>query len=246
MRFDSWRNQLVAAALLSVAMCVAAASCSRPSTDAASAAKISFGRRQVDQMLVDRPDMAGVLRDDDPVMLWVVAGFNGDRSGKRVYWNADSPASGQPAEHAPSYEGYPPYVRLSGGTDATGNDKWAGVVFELFNLENAAAFSALGERAMAGELDADTYATECVKLEHAAAKKTEQFFEMHPLPGAEPGQNAMYDSIRSFPDSYEEYRQRFQDAGSGLGYDPYEYYRSYYLESLAPYAKRAVGGEETD
>ena len=63
-------------------------------------------------MLVDRPDMAGVLDDDDPVLVWIINGMNGERIGQRVYWNDDLPASGATPRISPPYEYYPPHICL--------------------------------------------------------------------------------------------------------------------------------------
>ena len=76
----------------------------------------SFGERQLDQMLDDRPDMRDAIPRPRAVIPWLIEGFNGDRLGQRVYWNASSPQSGRAAEHGGAYGTYPPYIAVSGGT----------------------------------------------------------------------------------------------------------------------------------
>jgi hypothetical protein len=61
----------------------------------------SFGERQFEQMLQDRPDRRDVIPSSHSVLQWLVDGFNGDRIGQRVCWNASSPQSGRAAEHGP-------------------------------------------------------------------------------------------------------------------------------------------------
>lgn len=228
----SWFGALLLAA--SCASCRQDAAPNQPTGANAATTEISFGRRQVDQMLADRPDMVGVLSDDDPVMAWVVDGFNGGRIGQRIHWNGNSPASGAPAEHASAYGHYPPHICLDGGSDVTPIDKWAGLVYELFNIEGTKEFDKLFEQATAGELTSDEYADACAKLEYEALKKAEAYFAEHPLPGAVPGHNPQYDQLRSVPETYEQYLAKFHDPNGKL-HHPGEFYRKYFDDMVAPY-----------
>lgn len=223
--------------LLMAALCVAVASCDRPPATSDEAKPISFGQRQVDQLIADRPDMAGVLSEDDPVMKWIIDSFNGDRIGQRVYWNANSPQSGSEAEHGPPNGGYPAYVSLSGGAETTPVDKWASVVYELFNLENTQAFEELNDRAMAGEVDGDTYALECVRLEFVAVVKTKAFFEKHTLPASVHGNDPWYNWVLGDIGTFEENVQGFRENYTGLGYNPLRYFRDGYDSEIAPYVE---------
>ncbi len=193
-------------------------------------------------MLDDRPDMVGVLAADDPIVEWVVAGMNGDRIGQRIYWHGASPQSGQPAEHASPYSGYPPHISLQGGTETTGIDKWSGLVFELFNLEGTEAFAELHARALAGEVDGETYANEATKLEFVALKRTEEFFRKRPMPGAKPGRNRLYEGMLDLPATYEEYLVRLKQEYPKGSYHPVKYYQDYYESSIVPYREMTERG----
>lgn len=181
--------------------------------------------------------MAGVLSDDDPVMEWIIDSFNGDRIGQRVFWNANSPQSGSSAEHGSPYRGYPAYISLSGGAETTPVDKWASVVYELFNLENTHAFEELGGRAMAGEVDGEIYALECLKLEFVAVAKTKEFFEKHTLPASVHGNDPWYSWVTGDIGTFKENAKGFRENHTGLGYNPLRYFEDYYDSEIAPYVE---------
>jgi hypothetical protein len=203
---------------------------------AESPAEISFGRRQVDQMLADRPDMVGILDEDDPIFCWIVDGMNGGIIGQRIYWNANTPESGSAAEHASPYEGYPPHVCISGGTEITGHDRWACAVYELFNIKNTKEFEDAYTKAMAGTLDGDAYAKECARLEYIALTKAKEFFKKHPLPNAKPGHHEEYEQITGVPATFEEYLALYH-APDGTFHHPGQYFKDYYDDVIAPYLK---------
>jgi hypothetical protein len=224
-----------------LAFCAFVASCSKQPSNKESTVThentkvVTFGHRQIDQMLADRPDMVGILNDDHPILLWIIDGMNGEQIGQRIYWNSDSPQNTL-AQHFPGYDGYPPHIRLTGGTEATGIDKWAGLVYELFNLENTKAFHELFVRASEGELDRDAYAKECANLEYLALKKTEKFFQERPLPNAQPGHNARYDEMRQPPPTFEDFFARFTISRESA--------ESYYDNMIVPYIESQRQSDE--
>jgi len=221
--------------LLVAILCVTSVSCGAQPRVNDKADSISFGQRQVDQLLADRPDMAGVLREDDPVLQWVIEGFNGDRMGYRIHWHANSPLGGSDAEHSPPYYAYPAYISLSGGAQVTPIDKWASVVYELHNIENSQAFDELHEQAKAGEIDGEAYAKKCLKLEFLALEKTKEFFEKNSLPNSRHGKDPWYNWISGDIGTFEDYAKSFEEDQIGNGYNPLKYFRDYYDTGIAPY-----------
>lgn len=211
--------------------------CQRQAGSPAAEAARTFGHRQLEQVLADRPDMAGVLRDDDPVVAWVIAGFNGERIGQRVYWNGASPESGQAAEHWPEYYDYPAQIRVSGGTELTPIDRWTGLVFEFFNLENSKSFDELLGKANSREIDGDAYARGCTKLEFEAHLKAKAFFQEHPLPPSSHGNDPYYKWIRTSPEEFDDF---LASTSSGRGYNPLKYFRDRYDEGIAPFIPGSV------
>jgi hypothetical protein len=232
------RLQPNAAWFCGLACCTLVVACSKDSAKEHSSNSadtrngVSFGRRQIDQMLADRPDMVGILRDDHPIMLWIIDSMNGQRIGQRIYWNANSPKSSF-AEHALPYEIYPPHICLSGGTEVSPIDKWAGLVYELFNLENAKAFPELYYKAMEGELDRAGYGKECAKLEYLALQKAKAFFRENPLPNADSGNNPHLIHISQSPATFDEYIAQVSDPKGGFR-SPEEYFLKHYDEAIAP------------
>ncbi len=208
--------------------------CSRRSADRASSVTRAFGQRQFEQMLEDRPDMKEAIPSSHPVVAWVIDGFDGKRLGQRVHWSGYSPQSGRPAEHGRRYGSYPPYVSLSGGTETTALDKWALVVYEMFNLENN-GFESLNSEALAGSLDADSYAEKCLELEFAAAQRTHEFFRANPLPASSHGRDEWYNWVSSALGTFEDYKKAYDVPGATSLNSNLEYFREHYEKVIVPY-----------
>jgi hypothetical protein len=204
----------------------------------------SFGQRQLDQMLQDRRDMQGAIPSSHPMIAWVVDGFNGARLGQRIYWNANSPSSGRPAEHGVPSGAYPPYIAISGGAETTAIDKWASVVYEMINLESWNEFEKVMQLAMAGSLDADGFADKCVELEFAAMKHTRELFRKHPLPKSKHGKDTWYNWVTSEFGTYEDYKKAFDVSGVNTFNSNFSYFKEYYETSIRPYvdATRRTNG----
>lgn len=202
---------------------------------------ISFGDRQLAQLLDDRPDMQEVIPDEHYVRNWVVEGFDGKRLGTRIYWCANSPQSGRAAEHSPPYEGYPAFIFISGGTETTPLDKWAALVYEFHNVELTSEWQQLGQKAISGVMSPEEYAEECVAIEYRALVATADFFEKHPLPTSAPGHHEWYNWLTTdeLP-TLEEQLAPYRDGTFATHPTNYHYFRSYYLESIAPYFAQAA------
>lgn len=205
--------------------------------------KITFGMRQVEQMLDDRPEMRDSVPASHPVYAWVVEGFDGKRLGQRVYWNANTPRSGRHAEHALPYRGYPGQILVSGGSETTPIDKWAAIVYELNNIQNHEAFLRLRDQAIAGEIDGDGFAAECVELEFRALEETQKFFRQNPLPTSSHGQDAWYNFAMSDSRTFTDYERRLADPFSRRSVGNFTYFREYYEQIMQAQAKRAGRSE---
>jgi hypothetical protein len=187
--------------------------------------------------------MLGILRDDDPILRWLVDSMNGDRIGMRIYWNANSPSGGVAADHAVPTEMYPPYIRVSGGTEITGVDKWACAVYEIFNLAQYKEFYAAYSKAVEGQFDGNAYATECAKLEYLALKNAKKLFDEHPLPNVTPGKNAKYEHILTIPETFDEYFAKFYDSGGRL-HHPGQQFKDFYDKMIAPYVEKGHASDK--
>ena len=126
-------------------------------------APTSFGERQLDQMLDDRPDMKGVLPEKSPVLLAIIAAFNGERLGQRIYWVDTVPREGRPASHNKSRSGRLAHIMISSSPKLTPVDKWAYVIFELYNIEGD--FNAVLKSAYLGSIEKEAFVEKCINLE---------------------------------------------------------------------------------
>lgn len=192
--------------------------------------KPSFGSRQLDQILDDRPDMQGVVEKDSVIHQWVVAGFNGDRFGQRVYWLGDSPPGGNPSTFTAPYGRVPPFIQISAGTELTPVDRWASLIFELHNLERTEDFDRVVRDAIAGKIDGPQYATECVRIEYEASLETKQFLTKHPIPEVGHSRNLIYRSLLEVALNFDEYKVQCQEKGMPLG--NYEYFLGHHKNVL--------------
>ena len=203
--------------------------------DSPAAVKVTFGHRQLDQLLSDRPDMQAAIPTEHPVRDWLIAGFNGKLVGQRIYWNAEAPASGRPAEHLPAYGYYPPQIRLANERTSP-IDKWTMVVYEMFNMSNFRKFEAVQQKAVAGVIDAEEYAEEFVKLEFEALVLTRNFFNEFTLPG-KPETDLWYSWLLKLEDDYDSYR--LSHGGEPGSHGNFEYFKRYYLDEIVPYQERS-------
>jgi hypothetical protein len=194
----------------------------------------TFGERQLEQMLADRPEMQNLLPEDHPVYRWLVASFEGDRTGSRIYWLADEPRSGKAAEHAAAYYGYPAYIVIEAAARKTPLDKWTMLVFEMFNIENTKSFKELLNLALEGKLDGESYARKCVQLEFDAAAKLRDFFRKTPLPNTTPETAPMYCWVTAEDVNFEECEKLW--ATMELYYEDsnYRHFKKQYDDAIAP------------
>lgn len=71
---------------------------------------LSFGARQVDQFICDRPDTAALLQQEHVLRLTLIWYFAGRLTGQRVYWDNREPVENHPAVHSPANSEYPVMV----------------------------------------------------------------------------------------------------------------------------------------
>ena len=215
---------------------IEADSASQMPSDSAIGAK-TFGERQLEQMLADRPEMQNLLPEDHPVYRWLVASFEGDRTGSRIYWVADQPQSGRAAEHAAAYYSYPAYIVIEADTRKTPLDKWTMLVFEMFNIENTKSFNELLNLALEGKLDGESYARKCVQLEFNAASKLRDFFRKTPLPNTTPETAPFYCWSTAEDLNFEECEKLW--ATMELYYEDsnYRHFKKRYDDAIAPHVR---------
>lgn len=191
---------------------------------------VSFGQRQLAQVLTDRPNMTGVLPDDDVICRWVIRRFNSGPNGERVRWDRQEPMSGRPAENLPAQNHDNALVRITSSADVSGRDKWFMLVFELHNIphpEAAGEMSRLVREQRIGRLE---FALGCVEHEYRAMRKTTRFFSRYPIPDAT-RKNAplyiQYTNRRAKHYDFDAYVKHL-DTIEEDQYDPREYFGKWY------------------
>lgn len=197
----------------------------------------TFGQRQLEQILQDRPDMREVIPESHPVFRWLVDSFDGDRIGQRIYWNERPPQSGRPFEHAPPdpERRYLSYIAVSAGPETTPIDKWAGLVYEMYNLENNNDFDAIWRLALEGQLDGDGFAEKTVELEFVALTRTQEFLRANPLPKSKHGGDVWYNWVTSDLGTFEDYQKSFDAQETNSFNSNFVYFKDYYDRAILPY-----------
>lgn len=204
-------------------------------SDEATRWRRSFGERQLEQLLSDRPEMRGILPEDHAVYRWLVDSFEKERIGERIYWIADEPSTGEKAEHASRYSGYPAYIVITADLKASPIDKWTMLVFEMFNIENTESFRLLSNLGLAGKIDGDTYARKCVELEFNAACKTRIFFRETPLPNPDVSRDVFYHWLVSEDTALQNHEQLWDSDEAYLEDSNYRHFRKHYDQMIAPH-----------
>ncbi|MEM6691938.1 MAG: hypothetical protein AAF664_21090, partial [Planctomycetota bacterium] len=132
--------------------------------------KLSFGEKQVLQLLADRPAMIGVLDEDGPTYKWACEQFTSGYEGRRIHWDYALPHFGLDSEYV-SWTGknfLPGLVRISGRQGLSGVDQWMVLLYELENIKNASEMSRLVEFSIETESPREYFIREAVQMEFDA------------------------------------------------------------------------------
>lgn len=132
----------------------------------------NFAKRQIDQMVEDRPDMRHVLTLDDPLYKSVAHEFDVGNTHQRVHWFPLEPERDASAQHGADGPHQPAFVKITSNSECTGEDRWLLLVFELHNLQNAWAFRKLQKMAIEATLTEDQFAERSLLLELRAQIET--------------------------------------------------------------------------
>src|SRR5689334_16766286 len=98
-------------------------------------ADFEFGRRQVDQVICDRPGMGPIINREPKLRAALESSFAGRQLGQRVYWDCREPVSGAASEQVPAYKNYPPFVQVSNRSNVSEVDKCVALFRELQNAQ---------------------------------------------------------------------------------------------------------------
>ncbi len=204
------------------------------------------GIDQVEQLLIDRPTMAQLLIDNDPLLVWTRAQFAGVSTGFRIHWDKTYPSGGAEAQHqSVSHPGMPDQARiLVHGDNQTGSLKgqpktahnlWADLVFELFNIRQSDVFNSAYQHALAGQLSYAGWIRALTEAEHQALVETADFYRTHWRVWMRDRQvnpiSIRWLALQDVPTAYLEWIMRYSDPN---GY-PYSAYGQFYRDEITPY-----------
>jgi hypothetical protein len=151
---------------------------------------MEHGRRQVERMLRDRPEMTRYpsergylnLAATDPQLQWAVRKFAGEDTGFLIYWEPKPPMDVNEAEHASrdatgravirvAKVGFPVSVTKENAFETM----WSGAVFELLNITRHERFEELHTLAWKKKIDRDGYISGMAKVEYEALRQLQAY-----------------------------------------------------------------------
>jgi tetratricopeptide (TPR) repeat protein len=164
---------------------------------------MQHGRRQVEQMLKDRPAMAQYGDKSLPLQQWAARKFAGEDLGQTIQWDGAEPVREWEAECNARSTALSPWsssdqspvtrcirvrrTRICGSEKGKGKsfeELWSQAVFELYNTANCNDFNRVAAEAAAGKLSRHEFARKTLEVEGIAAEKTRSFYVHVFLPWA--------------------------------------------------------------
>lgn len=189
----------------------------KPSTTL-SQERLSFGQKQLEMLLTDRPEMKPFVKTGDSLWNWTVNQFAGEGSKNGIRWAGDFPANSPSTVDSAitiSEQG-PNTLRLRKssrfGVPADGEMLWSRTVYELFNARGANAnFHTLNEKAKNGLITREEYIRQIALFEYETWRQTIDFYKTVWRPHAEE-QNLTASDIywqTDLPATFEEWMSGF-------------------------------------
>lgn len=145
-----------------------------------SAQHLAHGKKQLQQLLLDRPAMRQLVQLEDPIAQWVVLQLAGANIKTPIYWQDSSSRnfpipSGVNAVHA--YPTAKTEARVWVRQSDQAEQQWAGLVYELHNIQNGPEFEKIEEDARNFRCTEEEYIMRYARLEYKAAQATAQFYK---------------------------------------------------------------------
>jgi hypothetical protein len=206
------------------------------------AKSLEHGRRQVEQMLRDRPEMtrypsaSGFLQlsASDPQVQWAIRKFAGEDTGFLIYWESKPPMDVNAAEHSSHDASGHPVIRVAKvgfPITVTKNNAfevmWMGAVFELLNVTRHKRFDKLAERAWKMEIDRLGYISGMALVEYVDLRQLQAYASATWVPWARTAGAKIDERLwwLGLPATFEEWIDRYRDKNAypwhpyGLYYD---------------------------
>ena len=133
---------------------------------------VSFGDRQLQQVLDDRPLMKAYFSSKDSVWQWAIEKFNHGYQGDRVHWDHSEPIGADSEyilQQTPATG--PCCVRLTRRAHVNGMDQWCMLVFELENISYGPKAAKRYQDAGSGAVPKDQFLKKIARIEFEVALK---------------------------------------------------------------------------
>jgi hypothetical protein len=148
---------------------------------------LAHGKKQLQQLLLDRPSMSQLVALDDPIAEWVILQLAGASIKTPIYWQDSASRSFPIPSGVNAVHAYPTaktearvWVRPNDNSglapSGVAEQQWAGLVYELHNIQNGSAFEAIEEDAKKLRCTQAEYIERYARLEYQAAQATAQFY----------------------------------------------------------------------
>ena len=153
---------------------------------------LQHGRRQVAQMLLDRPAMAQFSSETEFLRHWAERKFAGEDLGTPIDWDPSPPLHSD-AEHLAPEDDENAAILVAAVYDAgpeaglprSFEELWAGAVYELHNVNYAREFVRLNDEADEGNISKQDFVEGILQYELRAAQQTRAFYVQVFLPWIE-------------------------------------------------------------
>ncbi len=214
----------------------------------AETAALEHAKKQVKQMLRDRPKMAYFLTKDNKKVVidenampykYALQFYSKRVNTEFIFWSSEDPKkpAGYRADHIIPRHGKPGKIRLrktfkinGRNRDLAADQLWGSFIYETINIKNAKYFIKYYKDAVNGKLNRNEYVTLNQKLEYSALVKRKEMFVRDWLPWARKNKirlNAALYGI-NVPSSFEDWIRGCL----------YTYWENYYDNVLFPYLEK--------
>lgn len=203
---------------------------------------MEHGRRQVERMLRDRPEMTRYpsergylnLAASDPQLEWAARKFAGEDTGFLIYWEPKPPMDVNEAEHSSRDASGRAVIRVAKvGFPVTVTEEnafevmWRGAVFEFLNITRHDRFKELTKLAWDKRIDRDGYVLGMAKVEYEALRQLQSYATSVWRPWAAGAGARMDERLwwTGLPPTFEEWIEHYRDKNDypwhffGLHYD---------------------------
>lgn len=190
---------------------------------------IAHAKKELSQIITDRPAMTEIVQKDDVIWQWVLYKLAGEDIRSPIYWQKRSSKNFPVPKGVKAVHAYPTKKsegRIWIADHISSEEMWAGLIYELHNIKNGPEFQKIERDAKYFACSKKDYIMRYAKLEYKAAQETAIFYTNIWLPyceskGIEPQPQLWFYYL---PDTFEKWSRSFKNKDSY----PWHPYSGYY------------------